>query len=253
MDLAAVGIVPVLFILVTIALGALIKGVTGVGLPIFAVPALAMLIPVEHAVIVMALPGVIANLWLVVVHREHLQLLKDHRAFLLLGFIGAIFGTWLLVNLNDVLLKALLATWLGIYLARHYFGRNFQRSKRPPGPSAGPVGFIAGAFQGAMGISAPLVAPYFYMHGFTGTAFAFAAAFTFALMAIAQLTAITGGQLFTPSLLAYTAMATLTTVAVIPIGVRLGASLRRESFDHIVPAVLVIIELKLLFDVASVI
>ena len=82
MDLASLGLLATLFILATIAVGAMMKGITGLGLPIFAIPALAMFVPVETAVVVMALPTLIGNIWLVVVHREHFPLMTSHRLFL---------------------------------------------------------------------------------------------------------------------------------------------------------------------------
>ena len=38
MDLASIGLMPAIIILVTIAIGAIMKGITGLGLPIFAIP-----------------------------------------------------------------------------------------------------------------------------------------------------------------------------------------------------------------------
>jgi hypothetical protein len=51
--------------LVAISFGALIKGMTGLGLPLFAVPAIAMMTSVEEAVVLMIIPGLGSNLWLV--------------------------------------------------------------------------------------------------------------------------------------------------------------------------------------------
>ena len=249
LDLESLGLLPVLFILTTIGLGALIKGVTGVGLPIFAVPALSMFVPVEQAVIIMALPGVVANVWLVFAHREHLPILQDHREFLLSGFIGALCGTWLLVTISDVLLKALLATWLGYYLVRHYFGSQQASTRQRSKFVSGAIGFLGGSSQGATGISAPIIAPYFQSSDLKPTAFAFAVAFTFGILAISQVIAITGGNLFTGVLFGYGVLATLATMIVIPIGIYLGRRLNKETFNRILPIVLILIELKLVADV----
>jgi hypothetical protein len=48
--------------LLAISLGSLIKGITGMGLPLFAVPALASLTTVEEAVVLLVFPSLGANL-----------------------------------------------------------------------------------------------------------------------------------------------------------------------------------------------
>jgi hypothetical protein len=48
----------VLAVIGSISIGAFIKGLTGAGLPLLAVPMLATITPVEDAVILMILPGV---------------------------------------------------------------------------------------------------------------------------------------------------------------------------------------------------
>ena len=57
-------------IVAAIAVGAFIKGATGGGLPQIAIPVMAVFLGVEHAVVVMTIPGVIANGWLVWTHRQ---------------------------------------------------------------------------------------------------------------------------------------------------------------------------------------
>ena len=72
-----------------IGIGALAKGITGVGLPILAVPVLASFTSVEEAVVLMVLPSIAANGWLVVTHRKW-AVLREHRGFLLFGLAGGV-------------------------------------------------------------------------------------------------------------------------------------------------------------------
>ncbi len=96
MDLSLVSPGLLLAVLATISLGGLLKGMTGLGLPIFAVPALAAITSVEDAVVLMIFPGIGANLWLVISHRRYRYLLREHVPFLATGFAGGLLGTWLL-------------------------------------------------------------------------------------------------------------------------------------------------------------
>lgn len=249
MELATIGVLPIAIILTTIAVGAFVKGITGLGLPIFAIPALALFVPVDTAVVVMALPTLVANVWLVAVHRDKLPLMRDHRAFLGLGFVGTFAGTWFLANLHDSILRTLLAAWLGVYLWQHFAGR--AKSKIFSGASglAGPLGFAAGSLQGATGISAPVIAPYFHARDFTLSTYAFAVAFAFALFALAQLSAMTTVHLLTPTLLGYSLLATVTTMLAMPVGIRFAHRLSREVFDRFLLTVFILIELKLVYDI----
>lgn len=248
-ELASFGLLPTIFVLITIAVGALIKGVTGLGLPVFAIPVLAIFVPVESAVVIMALPSLVANIWLVVVHRKQFPLMGNHRTFLALGFVGALIGTWFLAHIDDAVLRMLLATWLGVYLLQHFTGRAKSGAFSGKGGLAGPLGLAAGSLQGATGISAPVIAPYFHAHGLTLSTYAFAVAFSFALFTVAQLSAMATVKLLTPALLSYSVLATITTMIFIPVGVRFSGNLTRESFDRFLPVLFILIELKLLYDI----
>ena len=82
MDLSLVNTGLLLAVLAAISLGALLKGMTGLGLPLFAVPALAVITSVEEAVVLMVFPSLGSNLWLVVSHRQDRHLLREHLPFL---------------------------------------------------------------------------------------------------------------------------------------------------------------------------
>ena len=121
MDLMPISAGLFIFVLAAISMGALFKGMTGLGLPMFAVPALATLTSVEEAVMLMIIPSIGANLWLVAKHWQYRDLLKEHVPFLASGFCGGLVGTTLLLLLDDRWLKLILATWLALYLLQYFF------------------------------------------------------------------------------------------------------------------------------------
>ncbi len=251
MDPASVGLLALAFIVATIAVGAFVKGITGLGLPIFAIPALAMFMPVESAVVIMTIPSLLANGWLITAHRQHVKILAEHRAFLVLGVIGTFAGTWVLASFNDDILKTLLAIWLGVYLLQKFLGKDTSRIFSGRGGVSGPLGFSAGALQGATGISAPVVAPYFHARDLTLSAYAFAVAFAFALFTIAQLAAMTTVNLLTPALLGFSVLASVTTLVFTPLGVRYSSRLSQKVFDRFLLGTFVLIELKLAYDIVT--
>jgi uncharacterized membrane protein YfcA len=249
LDLASLGLLPAIFVLSTIAIGSLIKGITGLGLPLFSIPALALFVPVETAVVVIALPTLVANVWLIVVHREYLASMQKHRFFLAMGFIGALGGTWFLANFDDKVLRILLAVWLGIYLIQLFTGRTNSNLYSGKAGTSGPLGLAAGVLQGATGISAPVIAPYYHAHGYTLSAYAFAVAFTFALFAAGQVSAMAFVDLLTPTLLGYSVIAVMTTIVFMPLGLRLSKRLSVEAFRRFLPVLFVLMEIKLIADI----
>jgi uncharacterized protein len=104
-----VGAFELAVIVVAIAVGAFIKGATGGGLPQLAIPVMAVFLGVEHAVVVMTIPGVIANGWLIWTHRHEARGTRHLPGMLVAGTVGAVGGTLLLHSLDGRWLSAALA------------------------------------------------------------------------------------------------------------------------------------------------
>lgn len=234
--------------MLAIGVGALAKGITGVGLPILAVPVLASFTSVEEAVVLMVLPGVAANGWLVVTHRKW-SILRDHRAFLVLGLVGGLLGTWLLSVLNDQWLKLILAIWLGVYLVQYFSRRSYGRYFRGGGGLSSILGLFAGTIQGASGISAPIVAPYFHANGLVRETYAFATAFTFLVFSGVQIAAMMRLDLLTQERLTIGLIAVVPTLVFTQLGIRWSRSISDKVFHNILVALFVAMELKLLIDI----
>src|ERR671917_2385735 len=96
-------------IVAAIAVGAFIKGATGGGLPQLAIPVMAVFLGVEHAVVVMAIPGVVANGLLVWSHRAEAPRTRHLPAMVGAGVVGAVVGTLLLKSLDGRVLSGVLA------------------------------------------------------------------------------------------------------------------------------------------------
>ena len=234
--------------LLAISIGALAKGITGVGLPILAVPVLASFTSVEEAVVLMVLPGVAANSWLVVTHKKW-AVLRHHSGFLLLGLAGGVFGTWLLAILDDRWLKLILAIWLGVYLIQYFSERSYDRYFSGRGRLGPLLGMAAGTIQGASGISAPIVAPYFHANGLVREAYAFATAFTFLSFSGAQIAAMSKMDLLTAERLMIGLIVVVPTLLFTHLGIRLARSISKKTFHRILVALFVAMEFKLVIDI----
>ena len=234
--------------LVAISLGALLKGMTGLGLPIFAVPALALIVSVEDAVILMIIPGIAANSWLVITHWRFRHLVREHLPFLATGFAGGLAGTGLLVLISDRGLKLLLVIWLGLYLVRYFTRQDTPGVFGASRKAAYPLGLAAGTVQGATGISAHIVAPYFHARQLRPEPYAFAVAFTFLLLAVAQLTASANLELLTAERIRLSLVALVPTLIFTWIGIRTARLISMRVFNRILLATFLVMEVKLIAD-----
>jgi uncharacterized membrane protein YfcA len=238
-----------LAVLVAISLGALLKGMTGLGLPLFAVPALAIITSVEEAVVLMIFPSIGSNLWLVVNHWQHRNLLREHLPFLTMGFVGGLLGTGLLVLFSDQVLKLLLAIWLGLYLPQYFFNRSDLSFFGANKLAGYPLGLAAGTIQGATGISAQVVAPYYHARGLVRAPYAFAVAFTFLIFTFAQSGAMANLQLLTPGRVQLSLFALVPALVFTRIGISLSHKISIKIFNRILIATFFVMELKLIIDI----
>ena len=136
--------------------GGVLKGATGAGAPIIAIPIISLLYDVPTAVAAFTIPNFPSNVWHSWKFRSHQTTGMFAWAFAGFGLLGAVVGTTKLAYLSPSLLSLILSTIVVAYLI-------FRRLKsdwilpldtaRNFGPS---VGFIGGTLQGAAGISAPV-------------------------------------------------------------------------------------------------
>lgn len=239
----------VIVALTAISVGALIKGMTGLGLPLIAVPAIATFTSVEEAVVLMIIPTVGSNLWLVVTHRKFANLLSAQRGFLIAGFIGGIIGTFALVAIDDRWLKLTLAAWLALYLLQFAFGNFLQSLFQARGAAAAAVGMTAGTIQGATGVSAHIVAPYFHGRELSPEAYSFLIAGAFLTFSSSQLATAVTTELFTPQRLTIGLLALVPTLLFTRIGIVFAGKISAASFQKLLIAIFILMEIKLLSDV----
>lgn len=220
-------------ILAAVFTGALIKSVTGMGLPLVALPVIALATSVETAVAVLAIPNTAHNLALAVRHRDHRHETRHLGRFCAAGIVGAAIGTWSLGVVPDgVLMTALLVIVAG-YLV--------NRTRDPSmiiGDAAGrrwsaPIGGLAGLFQGATGISGPIVGIWHHGLRLNRNAFVLSISWVFLITGATQTVLLAirgslGGRIGVS--LALLVIVILT----IPFGEQLRVGLSGRTFDRLV-------------------
>jgi uncharacterized membrane protein YfcA len=223
-----------------ILLGTVVKAITGMGFPLIAIPVISLFVSVEDAVCVVALPNVVMNAALSWRMRGASPHTRDLPVLGVTAIVGAVLGTWLLVNLPEQLLMGGLSL---VVLA--YVGNRMVRPERFLAPAttrcwSPVVGLGVGVLQGAVGIPGPLLAAWIHAYGLIPNAFVLSISLLFLLSGGAQLAVLVdNGMVSGPRL--WIALAAIPLVlGVIPVGERLRDRLDRNRFDRFVLAVLLL-------------
>lgn len=236
------------FVVVAVAVlaGALVKAVTGAGLPIIAIPVMSLFIPVEEAVVIIAVPNALMNLALLRNVRHAAGGTRDLVAFNGLGVVGAVIGTFVLVSVSEEpLLVALAAVVLAYVLTQGRrdgidVGAETSRRWSPP------VGLAAGVMQGAVGISGPIVASWMHALRLSRDAYVFSVTVSFFLSGATQIVVLAASGRLWGTPLALGIGATLPILATVPLGARIRARLAGPHFDRVVLGVLAVSAVALL-------
>jgi uncharacterized protein len=238
----------VVVILVAMTLASVAKAVTGLGGPIVAIPIVAGFLGVQRAVIVMAIPSVVSNMWLLWAHRSELRHTRDLPALLGTGIVGTAAGTFLLLEVNERVLAAVLAGLIGAYLVIVVSRPDFRLGPALTRPLSPVVGLLSGVMQGTTGISAPLAATYLHGYRLPPLAYVFSVSAIFGVFAVAQVGTLIALDAYDLTLVLESLVALVPIAAVFPLGIKLSRRLSPRTFNALVLIILVVMGLKLAWD-----
>jgi len=237
-------------VLVAVGIGFFTKGLTGIGGPMFAIPVLAAFMGVEFAVAVIAIPSLIANVWLLLQNRAAAGSVRRYLIpMLIAGTFGIVLGVWLLVSVADRWLSLTLALVVIAYIIWYLTNPRFQLSETAAQRLAAPVGFIGGGMQGATGISAPVVATYTHTLNLPRSGFVFAVTVPFAVLGAVQIVSLAYVDAYDAERIVAGLVAIIPVVIVLPIGERIGQRLTQQAFQIVVLVVLGAAAARLLWSV----
>ena len=226
-----------LVIATAVILGSVVKGTTGLGLPLTAVPVMASFVGIQDAVVIMSAPTALSNAMLV---REYRSEFRDNlglASFAALGAVGAILGAWLLVRVEERILLLFLASALIAFLIWKFSAKKPRWSQRFQKVARTPVAVTCGVAQGAIGISGPLV---------PRERFVASNAAIFLLTGISQLATLTIIGQWSEFRIMAALFACLVVAIALPLGIRLGRRLNAERFDAAVTCVIMACTVSLL-------
>lgn len=226
-----------LIVVGAVVIGAFVKAVTGMGLPLIAIPIAAIFVDLDDAVVVMALPNMLANAVLAWQERAAASSTRDLPVLTATGIVGAVIGTLVFINVaEEPLIVALLAA-IVVYVITFFAAPDFRvgpdRSRR----WSPIVGTVAGLFQGAIGISGPIVGSWVHSYRLPRSAHVLSVTVLFFVTGSTQFVVLIGGGELDGRIVA-TVAACLPVLLTIRYGTRLRNRLSRRRFDLAIVALL---------------
>jgi uncharacterized membrane protein YfcA len=239
----------VALVLLVIAVAYTVKGVSGMGGPLLAVPFIASLTSVEHAVVVLSLANMVSNGWL----------LWEHRAgakgtgfvmipFLTVGTLAVIAGTWLLTEIDDRILSVVIAVVIATYIWRYFADPAFGLEKKTARRIAAPMGLLGGGLLGATGTAGPLIMTYLHSVRMSRASFIHMMSLTFTVFGLIQLTTLVVLGSFTPERTTQAVWAILPVAVVTAVGIRIGRLINQKTFERVVLVLLGFAAVRLLWS-----
>ncbi len=235
-------------VLVALALagGGILKGATGAGAPILAVPVLVLLFDVHFAILVMLVPNVLTNAWQAWKFRTHLPETSFLLPLLGGGLLGILIGTWTLASLSSDALSVLVALAVFGYIALRLARPSWSLSMPLATRLALPAGALAGFLQGASGLSAPASITFLNAMRLERPRFIATISTFFATFTTVQIVSLGYAGLLETQGLVFSAFALIPITAAMPLGARLARAFRPETFDRLILGLLAIVALRLL-------
>lgn len=238
-------------IAIAFAIGGILKGATGAGAPIVAVPLMASFYGVPFAVAVFAIPNVVSNLWQVARYRSEILPRPFAMRLALSGAVGAIAGTFLLVSIPEAGLKLLLVAMVVAYITLRLVAPNWKLGYETALAYVAPTYLVAGIIQSAAGVSAPISITYLSSMRLARPAFAGTVSLYFLATAITQVPTLAALGLLTPDRILYGVLSLIPFFLAFPIGNRIGARIPAHVFDKTILTMLAIFAAKLTWDVIA--
>jgi uncharacterized membrane protein YfcA len=237
----------IMVMVLALGAGAVVKGASGMGLPLIALPVITAFFGLQHAIGLMVIPLIATNAWQVWRFRREAgnPRLAFMPVFLVAGALGIGLGTWALTSLPERLLVlglgCLLLTYVALRLATPHWSLPLPLAKR----LAPFTGIGGGILQGATGVSGPIGMTYIHAMALDRDAMVFAVSAMFFVLAAVQLPSLWVAGVLQPEWMLQGVFALMPVFLLMPVGQWVGTRLSRRAFDRMILVFLAAIGLKM--------
>ncbi|MEK9784973.1 MAG: sulfite exporter TauE/SafE family protein [Gammaproteobacteria bacterium] len=232
--------------------GGLIKGTLGVGTPLLTVPLMALVVPAQTAVVLMAIPVVVANVWQATRAKEVATVVSRFWPMFLAILAGTLGGVFILANIDDrtlLLVVGLLVIAFTILQGSSY---KFQISTRAEKPAGMFFGLASGLVGGLSSMFGPMLIIYLVsLPGLNKERFVASISFLYIACVVPWAMLLIGFGVLDLELTVLSTAATLPVVAGLILGEKLRSRVSDERFSRMVLVVLLVSGGTMLFRAFS--
>lgn len=243
MSMEAIIIVGIAF-----ALGGILKGATGVGAPLLAVPLLALMFNLPFAIAIFTFPNVLPNIWQSWAYRKDRLPPGFVVSFTLAGGLGAAIGTFVLTRTAPETLSLGLACIILVYVVFRLINPSWGLGFRLGMWLSAPAGLIAGILQAAAGLSAPVSITFLNALHLERGQFISTISMFFVSLGLVQIPMLISYGYLTPANILLSLAALVPLVAGMPLGSLLARHISRERFNQILLVILTVLSVKLMLE-----
>lgn len=235
-------------ILIGLAAGSFVKGLTGLGLPLVAIPFMATFLGAEHAIVAIQIPNLAANIWLCASHRRELKETPVRYDLLLPASLTVVLGVWFLDISDDRIVLLLLALCLGGFLLLLAVKPHFKLSGMADKIVTPVASLIGGFFQGVTGVSAPIFSALIFSYRLKKESYVLYNGIVYGLFNIVQIAAMIALGMFTQERTIEGLFALIPLAIFQYLGMKTMGRISLRLFNGAVVVMLILMEIKLVWD-----
>jgi uncharacterized membrane protein YfcA len=217
---------------VSLLIAAFIKGATGLGFPLIATPALALLLDIRIAVTVLILPNLFMDSVQVIRDGFPYDIFRRFSSVIAPTIIGVFLGTMVLVKLPLWILNFCLGVIVVVFVVSNMFKFDFTISPRGERILSPIVGFISGFLNGMTNAAGPTLAIYLYSLKLEKRVFVKSIATIFVTTKLSQLVAISTWNLLNWDTIKLSIQVLLFTLAGFYAGMKAQDSVNQRNFSR---------------------
>jgi uncharacterized protein len=216
----------------SLLVAAFIKGATGLGFPLIATPALALLLDIRTAVTVLILPNLFMDTAQVIRDGFPYDIFRRFSGLIVPTIIGVFLGTMLLVKMPLWILNLCLGVIIMGFVLSNLFKFNFTISPQGEKILSPIVGFTSGVLNGMTNAAGPALAIYLYSLRLDKRVFVKSIATIFITTKLTQLVAISTWNLFVWDTIKLSIQVLLLTLAGFYAGMKAHDSVNQINFNR---------------------
>ncbi|MFU8862437.1 MAG: sulfite exporter TauE/SafE family protein [Rhodobacterales bacterium] len=235
-------------VIIAFALGGILKGATGAGAPVIAVPVMTIFFGAPFAVAVFSIPNLVTNIWQGWAYRAHVVKGPLMLRFAVAGALGAGLGSFMLAWLPTEALTLTVAlsvlAYVGFRAARPGWTLALHRAEK----LAAPMGVLGGILQGAAGLSAPVSLSFLNAIRLERAQFIITISVFFLAMALVQVPLLAVLGILTAERFLLSCLALIPLMAAMPLGAWLARRISPLMFDRVILVLLFMLSLRLIWQ-----